>query len=95
MDMTRFNPALAMMADIDILGEKTQRGVTGTDGIFEIENRDGEALLQNRLVRVVRDATSDTLEDLLGEVLERVLAFAETNQFDDDVCLLGMDLAAP
>lgn len=63
-----------------------------TDGIFEIENRAGEALLQNRLVRVVRDAESAGLEDLLGEVLERVLAFAETRQFDDDVCLLGMEL---
>lgn len=63
-----------------------------TDGIFEIENRAGEALLQNRLVRVVRDAESDDLEELLGEVLERVLAFAETKQFDDDVCLLGVEL---
>lgn len=63
-----------------------------TDGIFEIENRAGEALLQNRLVRVVRDADSENLEDLLGEVLDRVLAFADSKQFDDDVCLLGMDL---
>ena len=30
---------------------------------------------------------------LLGEVLDRVLAFAESKQFDDDVCLLGLELS--
>ena len=63
-----------------------------TDGIFEIENQAGEALLQNRLVRVVGEAKSEGLGGLLDEVLERVLAFAETRQFDDDVCLLGVEL---
>jgi sigma-B regulation protein RsbU (phosphoserine phosphatase) len=93
-------PGLGLFADAEY---ETQRmkldGIRQllmfTDGIFEIENRAGEALLQNRLVQVVREAEAQSLEHLLGEVLERVLAFAETKQFDDDVCLLGVDLVEP
>jgi len=63
-----------------------------TDGIFEVENRAGEAFLQNRLVQVVEEARGEGVEASLDHVLQRVLSFAESQQFDDDVCLLGMEL---
>ena len=65
-----------------------------TDGIFEVENREGEAFLQNRLVQVVKEADDggDGVEALLDQVLQRVLSFAKSAQFDDDVCLLAMEL---
>ena len=62
-----------------------------TDGIFEVENREGEAFLQNRLVKVVGEAEGG-IDELLDSVLNRVLAFAHSEQFDDDVCLLGMEV---
>jgi serine phosphatase RsbU (regulator of sigma subunit) len=63
-----------------------------TDGIYEVENRRGEAFLQNRLVQVVSEERSEGIEELLDRVLARVLTFAQSSQFDDDVCLLGMEL---
>jgi sigma-B regulation protein RsbU (phosphoserine phosphatase) len=63
-----------------------------TDGIFEVENSEGEAFLQNRLVQVVTEAKGEGMEPVLDLVLERVLSFAESRRFDDDVCLLGMEL---
>ncbi len=63
-----------------------------TDGIFEVENREGEAFLQNRLVQVVSEERCEGVEELLDRVLSRVLSFAQSSRFDDDVCLLGMEL---
>lgn len=63
-----------------------------TDGIFEVENRKGEAFLQNRLVQVVSEDECEGVEALLDRVLTRVLSFAQSSQFDDDVCLLAMEI---
>jgi sigma-B regulation protein RsbU (phosphoserine phosphatase) len=63
-----------------------------TDGIFEVENRQGEAFLQNRLVQVVSEDQCEGVEALLDRVLTRVLSFAQSSQFDDDVCLLAMEI---
>jgi sigma-B regulation protein RsbU (phosphoserine phosphatase) len=63
-----------------------------TDGIYEIENQDGEAFMENRLVEVVGEASGSGVEESLDLVLERVRDFAGRRQFDDDVCLLGMEL---
>ena len=63
-----------------------------TDGIYEVEDAQGEAFLQNRLVKVVAEADGEGVEFLLERVLNRVLAFAENKQFDDDVCLLALEL---
>lgn len=64
-----------------------------TDGIYEVENRSGEAFLENRLVKVVGESTGEGVEALLESVLNRVLTFADSQQFDDDVCLLAMELS--
>ncbi|NNC88549.1 MAG: SpoIIE family protein phosphatase [Akkermansiaceae bacterium] len=63
-----------------------------TDGIFEVQNQRGEEFLQNRLAELVGTADGDDIDTLLDEVLERVLAFAESERFDDDVCLLAMEV---
>ncbi|MDP0490337.1 MAG: SpoIIE family protein phosphatase [Verrucomicrobiota bacterium JB023] len=63
-----------------------------TDGIYEVENESGEAFLQNRLVKTVREAGQQDLEGLLDHVLESVQKFAVDGEFDDDVCLLGMSM---
>jgi sigma-B regulation protein RsbU (phosphoserine phosphatase) len=70
-----------------------QRLLLFTDGIFEVENQAGEALLQNRLVDVISHAGGAGIEETLDDVLQRVLSFAEKKHFDDDVCLLGMEIS--
>jgi len=62
-----------------------------TDGITEVENPEGEAFLQNRLMEVVGEVDGG-VEEVLDGVLERVLSFASSERFDDDVCLLGMEV---
>lgn len=64
-----------------------------TDGIIEVENREGEAFLQNRLVQVVSEEQPEGVDALLERVLTRVRSFAVSRQFDDDVCLLGMEIS--
>ena len=64
-----------------------------TDGIIEVENREGEAFLQNRLVQVVSEEECDGVDALLDHVLDRVLSFAESQRFDDDVCLLAVEIS--
>lgn len=69
-----------------------QRLFLFTDGIFEVENAEGEAFLQNRLAEVVGIAEGRAIEEVLDDILRRVLAFAGSRQFNDDVCLLGMQI---
>lgn len=61
-----------------------------TDGIYEVENSEGEAFLQNRLVQTVSRAAGNDLEKMLDAILYEVKGFTEGEGFDDDVCLLGM-----
>ena len=63
-----------------------------TDGIIEVENREGEAFLSNRLVQVVSEEKCEGVEALLDRVLARVLSFTESQRFDDDVCLLALEI---
>ena len=61
-----------------------------TDGIYEVENSEGEAFLPKRLVKTVDETSSTDLEKELDQILKEVKSFAEGGEFDDDVCLLGM-----
>ena len=63
-----------------------------TDGILEVENKQGEAFLQNRLVKLVDECQADKIEDCLDGILGGVLSFAEHKRFDDDVCLLAAQI---
>ena len=63
-----------------------------TDGIYEVENLEGEAFLQNRLVKTVDRTCGSDLEEQLDTILSEVKIFTEGGGFDDDVCLLGMSL---
>ncbi len=64
-----------------------------TDGIIEVENREGEAFLQNRLVQAVSEGECIGVDALLDRVLDRVLSFAESQRFDDDVCVLAVEIS--
>lgn len=63
-----------------------------TDGILEAENKEGEAFLEERLMDVVSERHAQSLEEMLDGVVATVIAHAEGHHFDDDVCLLGMEV---
>ena len=62
-----------------------------TDGVLEAENQSGEPFFENRLMEIIGMKSPDSLESLLDGVLSNVLAFSG-QRFDDDVCLLGVEV---
>ncbi len=68
------------------------RMVLFTDGVLEAENQSGEPFFENRLMEIISLKSGEPLEDLLEGILSSVLAFSESKHFDDDVCLLGIEV---
>lgn len=91
-------PGLGLVAKADYpAGEvalsEISRLLLFTDGILEAENEDGEPFLEQRLMETAADCREKSLEEMLDVVLTRVLHYSEGHHFDDDVCLLGLELA--
>lgn len=90
-------PGLGLVAKADYpAGEVPLDGVSRlllfTDGILEAESPDGEPFLEKRLMETAAGCHGGTLEEMLDLVLNRVLQYSECNHFDDDVCLLGVEV---
>jgi serine phosphatase RsbU (regulator of sigma subunit) len=43
-------------------------------------------------MEIIKRESSESLESLLNDILDNVLAFSDRTQFNDDVCLLGVDV---
>ncbi len=71
-----------------------RRVILFTDGVLEAENREGEPFFEKRLMEIVTRNSANTLDHLLDGILSSVLAFSEAQHFDDDVCLLGIEMPA-
>jgi phosphoserine phosphatase RsbU/P len=69
-----------------------RRIILFTDGVLEAENQQGEPFFENRLMEIITRNSTNSLEHLLDGILSSVLAFSETQHFDDDVCLLGIEV---
>lgn len=69
-----------------------RRIILFTDGVLEAENQQGEPFFENRLMEIITRNSANSLEHLLDGILSSVLAFSETQHFDDDVCLLGIEV---
>lgn len=68
------------------------RLVMFTDGVLEAENLKGEPFFEKRLMEIISQHTSEPLDSMLDTILATVLEFSEAMQFDDDVCLLAVEL---
>jgi sigma-B regulation protein RsbU (phosphoserine phosphatase) len=64
-----------------------------TDGLFEVPNADDEDYGQERLLAAARQRLDLPLPELMDGLIADVRAFAGGNDFSDDVCLLGMEVA--
>ena len=63
-----------------------------TDGVLEAENEAGEQFLENRLLDIAGRDSEKALDAWLDTILDTVLDFSEGHHFDDDVCLLGIEI---
>jgi serine phosphatase RsbU (regulator of sigma subunit) len=63
-----------------------------TDGLYELDNSRGEEFGQERLLAAVRRHLRLPTERLLDSLLEDVQGFANSAEFEDDVCLVAMEV---
>lgn len=64
-----------------------------TDGLYEVDNPAQEEYGQERLIAAVRKHYRLPTDSLLDELLEDVQRFSRAHDFEDDVCLVAMDVA--
>jgi sigma-B regulation protein RsbU (phosphoserine phosphatase) len=64
-----------------------------TDGLFEVQGLNEELYSQERMMLDVRNLISKPSPEMFDELIETVRAFAVNHEFDDDVCLVGMEFA--
>ncbi len=63
-----------------------------TDGIYEVDNAAEEEYGQERLLAAVRQRSTLATEKLFDELLRDVRRFSGVEEFQDDVCLVGMEI---
>lgn len=69
-----------------------RRMVLFTDGVLEAENEEGEPFFETRLRDIIAVAHDSDLEPMLDTILAKVLEFSDARHFDDDVCLVGLEI---
>ena len=65
-----------------------------TDGVLEAENKDGEQFMDTRLMGIAATDADKNLDIWLDNLISTVLDFSDGHHFDDDVCLLGVEISA-
>ena len=63
-----------------------------TDGLFEVEGSGGQLYDYQKLVRAVGDRTVLPAAELCESLIAEVQQFSATREFNDDVCLVAMDI---
>ncbi len=62
-----------------------------TDGLYEVQGQNEELYSQQRLVIDVKGLINQPPGDLFDNLIQSIRNFATNGEFDDDVCLVGMD----
>jgi phosphoserine phosphatase RsbU/P len=63
-----------------------------TDGVYEVPGANSEEFGQERLLRAVRQRLTLSAGELFDQVLAEVKEFSSEKEFEDDVCLIGMEI---
>ena len=66
-----------------------------TDGLYEVQGQNEELYSQQRLLLDVQNLVKHPPGILFDELIAAIRGFAVNNEFDDDVCLVGMDFIGP
>jgi sigma-B regulation protein RsbU (phosphoserine phosphatase) len=64
-----------------------------TDGLYEVQGSNEELYSQQRLVVDMKNLIQKPAGELFDALLEAVRAFSISHEFEDDVCLVGMEFA--
>jgi len=62
-----------------------------TDGLYEVHAANQDLYTQDLLAAAVRKRLQSPTAQLFDEVLEEIRNFAASHEFDDDVCIVGME----
>ena len=65
-----------------------------TDGLFEVEDPSGTLYSQQDLLVAARRHGARPMTERLDALLAEVRTYTARSAFDDDVCLIGMEVAA-
>jgi sigma-B regulation protein RsbU (phosphoserine phosphatase) len=65
-----------------------------TDGLYEVEGIDQQFYTHEMLVSAVRSRTKLPLSELFDDLLAEIKQYALGQEFMDDVCLVGVEVAA-
>jgi len=63
-----------------------------TDGLFEVDSPGHEEFGQDRLLAALRKRSGLPVDNLLDGLLREVHRFANANEFEDDVCIVGVEV---
>ena len=64
-----------------------------TDGLYEVENANGESFSEGRLREAIRSRAGIEPAHLMKAVFTDIEGFADGQAFTDDVCLIGVEIA--
>ena len=64
-----------------------------TDGLCEVQGLNEELYSQERLMLDVRNLLQKPAAQMFDELLAAIRAFFVDHEFEDDVCLVGMEFA--
>jgi sigma-B regulation protein RsbU (phosphoserine phosphatase) len=62
-----------------------------TDGLYEVQGLNEELYSQERLMLDAQNLLQKPAAQMFDELLEAIRAFSVDHEFDDDVCLVGME----
>ncbi len=92
----RSQPALGLFEDPPYATSETTLSpgdflMLFTDGLYEVQGENEELYSQERLTLDVKNLINHPPGILFDELLQVIRGFAVSGEFDDDVCLIGMD----
>ncbi len=95
----RNRPALGLFADAAYITNQCPVApddlvMLFTDGLYEVEGPDDSLYTQEMLVDAIRRRAKLPANQLFDEVLAEIKDFAVDRSFMDDVCLVGVEVAA-
>jgi len=64
-----------------------------TDGLYEVQGLNEELYSQERLILDVQNLRDKPAAQMFDQLLEAIRAFSVNHEFEDDVCLVGMEFA--
>jgi sigma-B regulation protein RsbU (phosphoserine phosphatase) len=72
--------------------KKCDRVMLFTDGLFEVEDASGTVFTEEQLRTTVVRYAALPAQEFFDRVINDVRQFSERKSFDDDVCVVGMEV---